>query len=152
MRPSWKRIFMVLLTHKTEPNLSTGMCAPENGAGRLKAFGFGADLRLFAESLVKTSEPCSPVHSIVRKRMKRIVQAGVSLRYPAFCTVTASGSIRRPAAGSFFCFGFHPTTQKPRSGDPGLAPPYGLRFPSATDPPQMQNFGLGSRTHSLGFA
>ena len=29
----------------------------------------------------------------------------------------------------------HPTTQQPRVGDPGITPPSGLRFPSATDPP-----------------
>ncbi len=126
---------MVLLTHNTEQNLSTGRCAPEHRVGRLKTFGFGANLRHFAESSAGTSEPCSPVSGIVRKRAKRIVQAGVSPMYPAFCTVTASGSIRRPAAGSFFCFGFHPTTQQARAGDPGIAPPCGLRFPSAMDPP-----------------
>ena len=126
---------MVLLTQNTEQNLSTGRCAPEHGAGRLKTLGFGADLRLFAESSVGASEPCLPVHSIARKRTKRIVQAGVSRMYPAFCTVTASGSNRRPAAGSFFCFGIHPTTQQARAGDPGIAPPYGLRLPSAMDPP-----------------
>ena len=111
---------MVLLTHNTKQNLSTGRCAPEHGAGRLKTFGFGADLRLFVESSVGTSEPSSPVHGIVRKRMKRIGQAGVSHMYPAFCTVTASGSNRRPAAGSFFCFGLCRLR---------------LRFPSVTDPP-----------------
>jgi hypothetical protein len=68
---------MVLLTHKPEQNLSTRRCALEHGAGRLKTLGFGADLRLFAESSVGASEPCLPVHSIARKRTKRIVQAGV---------------------------------------------------------------------------
>ncbi len=126
---------MVLLTHNTEPILSTGRCALEHGAGRLKTVGFGVDLRLYAGLLVGSSEPRLPVHSITRKRTKRIVQAGVSPMYPAFCTVTASGSIRRPAAGSFFCFCFHPTTQQARAGDPGIAPPYGLRSPSAMDPP-----------------
>ncbi len=126
---------MVLHTHNTEPNLSTRRCALEHGAGRLKTVGFGADLRLYAGPLVGSSEPRLPVHSITRKRTERIVQAGVSRMYPAFCTVTASGSFRRPAAGSFLCFGFHPTTQQARAGDPGIAPPCGLRFPSATDPP-----------------
>ena len=111
---------MVLLNHNTEQNLSTGRCAPEHGAGRLKTFGFGANLRHLAESSAGTSEPCSPVRGIVRKRTKRIVQAGVSRMYPAFCTVTASGSYRRPAAGSFFCFGIRRLR---------------LRFPSAMDPP-----------------
>jgi hypothetical protein len=111
---------MVFLTHIAGLNLSTRRCALEHGTGRLKTFGFGAHLRLYAESLVGTSEPCSPVHGIAKKRMKRIVQAGVSRMYPAFCTVTASGSNRRPAAGSFFCFGLRRLR---------------LRFPSATDPP-----------------
>ena len=126
---------MVFLTHNTEPTLSMGRCALEHGAGRLKTVSFGVDLRLYARPLVGSSEPRLPVHSITRNRTKRIVQAGVSPLYPAFCPVTASGSIRRPAAGSFFCFGFHPTTQQARAGDPGIAPPYGLRFPSAMDPP-----------------
>jgi len=111
---------MVLLTHIAVRNLSTTMCASELGTGGLETFGFGADLRLFAQLLVGMSEPLLPVHGIPRKRMKKIVQAGVSHRYPAFCTVTASGSYRRPAAGSFFCFGWGRLR---------------LRFPSATDPP-----------------
>ena len=126
---------MVLLTHNTEPNLSTGRCAPEHRAGRTQTCGCGADLRFFPRPWAGVSEPDLPVRRIAGKRTKRIVQAGVSRMYPAFCTVTASGSIRRPAAGSFFCFGFHPTTQQARAGDPGIAPPYGLRFPSAMDPP-----------------
>jgi hypothetical protein len=111
---------MVLLTHNTEPNLPTGRCALEHGAGHLKTAVSGADLRLYADPLVGTSEPDLSVHSIARKRTTRIVQAGVSRIYPAFCTVTASGSNRRPAAGSFFCFGLRRLR---------------LRFPSATDPP-----------------
>ena len=119
---------MVLLTHNAEQNCSTGRCGPEHRSGRLKTFGFGAHLRLYADSLVGTSVPCSPVYGIARKRMERIVQAGVSRMYPAFCTVTASGSNRRPAAGSFFCFGFHPTTQQSRPGALELRRPTGYGF------------------------
>src|SRR5579872_2739355 len=96
---------MGLHTHKTEPSHSTGRCAPEHGLSLLKMLDFGADLRLFSRPSVRANEPLLPIHSIVRKWMERIVQAGVSRTYPAFCTVTASGSNRRPAAGSFFCFG-----------------------------------------------
>jgi len=110
----------MLLTHNTESNLSTGRCAPEHGAGRLKTFGFGANLRLYADPWWRAGEPCSRIYGIAMKRIKRIVQAGVSSMYPAFCTVTASGSNRRPAAGSFFCFGLRRLR---------------LRFPSVTDPP-----------------
>ncbi len=97
---------MALLTHIAVLNLTTRTCAPEHAIGSLETFVFGADLRLFAQLLVGMSEPLLPIHGIPRKRMKRIVQAGVSHSYPAFCTVTASGSYRRPAAGSFFCFGW----------------------------------------------
>ena len=110
----------MLLNHNAGQNLSTGTCVLEHGACRLKTLGFGAVLQLYAEPLVVASEPRLPIHGISRKRTKRIVQAGVSPMYPAFCTVTASGSIRRPAAGSFFCFGLRRLR---------------LRFPSATDPP-----------------
>jgi hypothetical protein len=48
------------------------------------------------------------------------------------CTVTASGPIRRPAA---------------RRSSASTASPFGLRFPSAMDPPQMQSLALGSRAH-----
>ena len=119
---------MVLLTHNTEQNLSTGRWAPEHGAGRTKTCGCGADLLSFPRPLVGVSEPDLPLRRIAGKRTKKIVQAGVSRMYPAFCTVTASGSIRRPAAGSFFCFGFHPTTQQARAGDPALRRPTGYGF------------------------
>jgi hypothetical protein len=111
---------MVLVTHNTELNLSTGKRAPEHGAVQLKTFGFGTDLQLSADSLAEANEPHLPMDGIAWERMRKIVQAGVSRMYPAFCTVTASGSIRRPAAGSFFCFGL----RRLRS-----------RFPSGTDPP-----------------
>ncbi len=111
---------MALLTDIAVLNLSTRRCAYEHGTGCPETSGFDADLGLFAQLLVGTSEPSLPVHGIPRKRMTRIVQAGVSHSYPAFCTVTASGSYRRPAAGSFFCFGWRRLR---------------LRFPSTTDPP-----------------
>lgn len=111
---------MELLTHNSELNLSTGKYAREHGADHLKTLGFGADLRFYPVLLVGTGELQLPARSIARKQTKSIVQAGVSHIYPAFCTVTASGSNRRPAAGSFFCFGLRRLR---------------LRFPSATDPP-----------------
>jgi len=111
---------MVLLTHNTELILSTGKCALEHGVCSLEAFGFGANLQLFAGLLEGASEPHLPVHSSARERIKRIVQTGGSHMYPAFCAVTTSGSYRRPAAGLFFCFGMRRLR---------------LRFPSATDPP-----------------
>lgn len=111
---------MVLHINKSRLDRSTERCAREHRGGRSKTFGSGADLRFFMQPLVAASEPKLPIHSIARKQTKRNVQAGVSRQYPAFCTVTASGSYRRPAAGSFFCFGFRRLR---------------LRFPSSTDPP-----------------
>jgi hypothetical protein len=48
------------------------------------------------------------------------------------CTVTASGLSRRPAA---------------RRSSASTTSPFGLRFPSAMDLPQMQSLALGSRAH-----
>jgi len=112
---------MELHTHNTEPNLWTEERDLEHGAGHLKTFGLEAHSWLFVELLAGASELHLPVHSIAMKRIARLVQAGgVSGMYSAFCTVTASGSSRRPAAGSFLCFGLRRLR---------------LRFPSATDPP-----------------
>lgn len=125
---------MAFLTDTSHLNPSTGRCAVEHGKSHPKTFDFGAHLRLSAGTLAGESVLHLPVHSIASKRTKRIVQAGVSWLYPAFCAVTASGSIRRPAAGSFFCFGCHPATQQSRAEVPALRR-LRLRFPSVTDPP-----------------
>jgi hypothetical protein len=57
---------------------------------------------------------------------------GFILLLSRLCTVTASGLNRRPAA---------------RRSSASTASPFGLRFPSAMDPPQMQSLALGSRAH-----
>src|SRR5579862_4376537 len=72
------RIIMVLLTHNTELNLSTGTSVHEHGVLCLKAFGFGADLRHSAESLAGANEPHLPVDGIARKWMRKTVQTSVS--------------------------------------------------------------------------
>jgi hypothetical protein len=38
--------------------------------------------------------------------------------YPVFCSVTASGPIRRPAAARSSALALFPNTQRPRVGDP----------------------------------
>jgi len=58
-------------------------------------------------------------------------------RIPSSTRDHASGPIRRPAA---------------RRSSASASPPSGLRFPSTTDPPQMQSLALGSRARSPGFA
>jgi len=110
---------MELRTDKPSLNTSTIGCGFELDKAGTKTFGIGTRLRSSSESLAGLTELRLPAACIARKR-KRIVPAGVSRIYPAFCTVTASGSYRRPAAGSFFCFGYRRLR---------------LRFPSAMDPP-----------------
>src|ERR1700761_2080744 len=58
-------------------------------------------------------------------------------RIPSSTRDHASGPIRRPAA---------------RRSSASASPPSGLRFPSTTDPPQMQSLALGSRALSPGLA
>ena len=111
---------MVLLADKPELNLPSGRCVSECCAASCKTCDFGSDSRLFIGPVAGACVARLPVQGITKKRMKQIVQTGVFHIYPAFCTVTASGSDRRPAAGSFFCFG----SRRLR-----------LRFPSTTDPP-----------------
>ena len=70
--------------------------------------------------------------SAAEKRESDFGPGGVFRSYPAFCTVTASGLNRRPAA---------------RRSSASTASPFGLRFPASPDPPQMQSLALGSRAH-----
>ena len=67
-----------------------------------------------------------------RRESVTSVQWESAVSYPAFCTVTASGLNRRPAA---------------RRSSASTASPFGLRFPASPDPPQMQSLALGSRAH-----
>ncbi len=111
---------MVLHTRKTEPNHSTGRCASEHGASLLKTLGFGADLRLFSGPSVGANEPLLPVHSIVRKRMERIVQAGVSRIVSRFLLGLGFGVYPTPGGRLVLLLRLRRLR---------------LRFPSATDPP-----------------
>jgi hypothetical protein len=71
-------------------------------------------------------------HSQPRSERLTSVQWESAVSYPAFCTVTASGLNRRPAA---------------RRSSASTTSPFGLRFPASPDPPQMQSLALGSRAH-----
>jgi len=105
---------------KSELNLLVFGCALERGCARLMACHCGANSRPLSGVSGTKSGTGLPATSITGKRMERVVQHCVSRIYPASCSVTASGPIRRPAAGSLFCFG---------------SAAYRLRFPSSTDPP-----------------
>jgi hypothetical protein len=65
----------------------------------------------------------------------------------------ASGSFppRIPSSTRGHASGLSAALRQARSSA-SASPPSGLRFPSTTDPPQMQSFGLGRRGLSLGFA
>jgi hypothetical protein len=79
-------------------------------------------------------EVCSGLGELQQPISERVtsVQRDSSVSYPAFCTVTASGLNRRPAA---------------RRSSASTTSPFGLRFPASPDPPQMQSLALGSRAH-----
>jgi hypothetical protein len=111
---------MVFLTHETELNRTTGRCALERSGRCLKTCDFGSGFHLLAEGLVGTSERYLPVFGIARKRVKQIVQAGVSCTYSTFLHGHSFGASPTPCGSSFFCFGLRRLW---------------LRFPSATDPP-----------------
>src|SRR5580698_9961499 len=57
--------------------------------------------------------------------MRAVFRRVSSVMYPVFCSVTASGPIRRPAAARSSASTLYPITQRSRVGDPGsrLAPP-----------------------------
>jgi hypothetical protein len=78
--------------------------ALERGYAELKTTENGWGMRFFALRSGRRRDSGLPKHSIARKRLSRIVPESVSHNYPASCSVTASGSIRPPAAGSLFCF------------------------------------------------
>jgi hypothetical protein len=83
---------------------------------------------------VLASEVRSGLGELPQPRSERVtsVQWESAVSYPAFCTVTASGLNRRPAA---------------RRSSASTTSPFGLRFPASPDPPQMQSLALGSRAH-----
>ena len=102
------------------PSLS---CEERNGSGERPSF---------PDTLASRIHSGLGEHSQPRSERVTSVQWDSSVPYPAFCTVTASGPNRRPAA---------------RRSSASTASPFGLRFPASPDPPQMQSLALGSRAH-----
>jgi hypothetical protein len=114
------RIKVDLLAINSELSLSSSGCVPKRGCAALRLCHLAGMMPLSLGTGNSEIEAGLPFDPIDRKRHERIVQRRVSNIYPASCTVTASGSIRRPAA---------------RRSSASASLPYGLRFPSTTDPP-----------------
>jgi hypothetical protein len=97
------------------------LCALVRGHAELKADEYGCVMGLFVLRAVmsKVDLDCRPLASPDRGEVARFWRESPRFNSVS-CPVTASGPMRRPAAGSLFCFAHAPC---------------GLRFPSATDPP-----------------
>jgi hypothetical protein len=104
----------------TAPSMS---CEERNGNGERPSF---------EGTLANRIELRFGLTSVAEKRESDFGPEGFIRLVSRLCTVTASGLNRRPAA---------------RRSSASTASPFGLRFPSAMDPPQMQSLALGSRAH-----
>jgi hypothetical protein len=92
----------------------------------------GGERPSFCGTLASSYEQRFGRTSAAEKREDDFGPEGFIRLVSRLCTVTASGLNRRPAA---------------RRSSASTASPFGLRFPSAMDPPQMQSLALGSRAH-----
>ena len=95
-----------------------------------------ANRALPVESLAARNELRFRRTSMAGMLIGTLVQSMSAVMYPALCSVTASGPIRRPAAAR---------------SSASTASPCGLRFPYRTLR-KCRASALGSRAHSLGFA
>jgi hypothetical protein len=95
-----------LLGYGVANEISPLLCALECANTERKTGEYECEMRFFAPRSGGRRGYGLPVVYLARKRLSRIVLKCVSHIYPASCSVTASGSIRRPAAGSLFCFGY----------------------------------------------
>ena len=95
-----------LLGHGVANQISPSRCDLESASCERKTSEHGCGMRFLAQRSGERDGSGLPVAGIAKKRLSRIVLKCVSHIYPASCSVTASGSIRRPAAGSLFCFGY----------------------------------------------
>ena len=109
-----------LLGHCAASNYPRPGRAFEYYSAEQKTSEIGREMPLFARRPGGKSGSGLPVGYIGGKRQECLVLPGVSHINAASCSVTASGSIRRPAA---------------RRSSASATPPCGLRFPSSTDPP-----------------
>jgi len=112
-------------------------CALEHGRARLEdAREYGCKMRLFIPEARRRGMWISIAGRWRRQEAERLHRSDMRPRVQFLaCSVTASGLLRRPAAGSLFCFGFTTPPHKERAlGTPDCAA-CRLRFPSAMDPP-----------------
>ncbi len=119
----------------TAPSLS---CEERNGSGERPSFP-GA----------LASEVCSGLGEIPQPRSERVtsVQRESAVSYPAFCTVTASGPIRRPAARRRSALASPPFQGLGSSQNKFVNARQMRRTNFFRAPPRKHSLALGSRAH-----
>ena len=99
-----------LLGHGETNGISPLLCALECGRSEQQTRNTGCEMRLFVQRSGGEEGGSSFAghwsYNIARKRGVCMVQMRVSPVQFLTCSVTASGPLRRPAAGSLFCFVF----------------------------------------------
>ena len=109
-----------LLGYGGAGGISRCECALNHGRAKRNTRDCGCGMWRFVQRSGGLSGSGLPVDGIAGKRGDRIVLMRVSPSQSRFLRGHFFGPMRRPAAGSLFCF---------------AGAPCGLRFPSATDPP-----------------
>jgi hypothetical protein len=97
-----------LLGHGEANEISSLLCALEHGHAERQTRECKREMRLFVQRSGEEKRGSGVAghwtDGIVRKQRVCIVQMRVSPVQFLTCSVTASGLLRRPAAGSLFCF------------------------------------------------
>jgi hypothetical protein len=98
-----------LLGHGEANGISPLLCALERGRAEQKTSDAGCEMRLFVPRSggEKVDLVCRSLEWHRQEAGVCIVQMRVSPDQFLTCSVTASGPLRRPAAGSLFCFALH---------------------------------------------
>jgi hypothetical protein len=110
-----------LLGHGRTNGIPSSLCAYERGHAEQQRRDTGSEMQFFVQR--SGEEKCNSgvaghwTDGIARKQGVCIVQMRVSPDQFLTCSVTASGPMRRPAAGSLFCFDF--TTPSRNNRVPG---------------------------------
>ena len=113
-----------LLGHGETNGISPLLCALECGRSEQQTRNTGCEMRLFVQRSGGEEGGSSFAghwtDGIARMRRVCSVQMQVSPDQFLTCSVTASGPLRRPAAGSLFCFATTPPRNNRVPGTPDL--------------------------------